>query len=335
MSLHFEAERNFVCELCGSAFHAKKTLEMHHAYKHSDIREFSCNLCNLTFKAKNALIRHYKVHSTEKEHKCWCGTAFKRMYNLRRHLKSVHGGDTILPPVRRVQPLDQPTKAPVSKTDLQNPSGITEKKEKTPKQRKKPYSGGVRGRSDQTEVMYQPVTSSAIVEQISQAVSENLKFVPPGLMNLDQKSLQPQPKDRFHRMSDLEHCYSIQQHGSPTTVPSPQRPQQTIVIQQQLTPHSQHADTPMMLPSDDGQQGLRYTGNPDDHGYANVMERPATVQHNIDPNDPFMQHMNTSIGNPNFIPQAVAYSTIMREYGSQFPFLSDGSNYQNYVNKAV
>ena len=65
------------------------------------------------------------------------------------------------------------------------------------------------------------------------------------------------------------------------------------------------------------------------------MERPAPLQHNIDPNDPFMQHMNTSLGNPNFIPQAVAYSTIMREYGSQFPFLPDGTNYHNYVNKAV
>jgi hypothetical protein len=33
---------------------------------------------------------------------------------VRRHLKAVHGADTILPPVRRVQPLDQPTKAPDS-----------------------------------------------------------------------------------------------------------------------------------------------------------------------------------------------------------------------------
>jgi hypothetical protein len=58
------------------------------------------------------------------------------MYNLRRHLKAVHGADTILPPVRRVQPLDQPTKAPVSKTDLLNPKLIAEKKEKVPKPRR-------------------------------------------------------------------------------------------------------------------------------------------------------------------------------------------------------
>jgi hypothetical protein len=85
----------------------------------------------------------------------------------------------------------------------------------------------------------------------------------------------------------------------------------------------------------DAQQRMRYNPNQDSQVYTNVMDRPAPLPHNIDPNDPFMQHMNTSLGNPNFIPQAVAYSTIMREYGSQFPFLPDGTNYHNYVNKAV
>ncbi|KAJ8304104.1 hypothetical protein KUTeg_017687 [Tegillarca granosa] len=123
MSLHFEGERNFVCEVCGAAFHAKKTLEMHHAYKHSEERNFACSECMLTFKAKNALKRHMKVHTCEKDHKCWCGTAFKRMYNLRRHLKAVHGTDDLLPPVRRVQTLDKVTKKPVPKPEkVQQPN---------------------------------------------------------------------------------------------------------------------------------------------------------------------------------------------------------------------
>ncbi|KAK3096932.1 hypothetical protein FSP39_004907 [Pinctada imbricata] len=119
MALHFEAERNFVCEMCGAAFHARKTLEMHHTYKHNDVRAFACNMCDKTFKAKNTLVRHMKVHSSDKEHRCWCGTAFKRMYNLRRHLQTVHDNHDshILPPVKRVKTLDTASKAPVSRTD--------------------------------------------------------------------------------------------------------------------------------------------------------------------------------------------------------------------------
>ena len=326
LSLHFEAERNFVCELCGAAFHAKKTLEMHHAYKHSDIRQYACSLCSLTFKAKNALKRHYKVHSTEKEHKCWCGTAFKRMYNLRRHLKAVHGADTILPPVRRVQPLDQPTKAPVSKTDLLNPKLIAEKKEKVPKPRRKPYQTMPRELANPE--MYQSITPTSIAEEIS----ESLKYTSM-LMNVDNQHNQS-------NLQQIEHCYSIQQQqqpqqSPPTPVPSPHRQPQTMRQQQQQQPHSQQPEPPQHMATPDAQQRMRYNPNQDSQVYTNVMDRPAPLPHNIDPNDPFMQHMNTSLGNPNFIPQAVAYSTIMREYGSQFPFLPDGTNYHNYVNKAV
>ncbi|XP_076104117.1 uncharacterized protein LOC143072871 [Mytilus galloprovincialis] len=320
LSLHFESERNFICELCGSAFHAKKTLEMHHAYKHSDIREYSCSVCSLTFKAKNALKRHYKVHSTEKDHKCWCGTAFKRMYNLRRHLKTVHGADTILPPVRRVQPLDQPTKAPVSKTDLQNPKIVAEKKEKVSKPRRKPYQTMPRELTNNPD-MYQSITPTSLADEIT----EGLKYVPSLLMNIDNR------RTDHNSMSSAEHCYSIQT-SPPTSAPSPHR--QQIMRQQQHTPHSQAEPTQHMT-TEDGQQGIRYNTSHDGQVYSNIMERPAPLPHNIDPNDPFMQHMNTSIGNPNFIPQAVAYSTIMREYGSQFPFIPDGTNYHNYVNKAV
>lgn len=113
---HFSTERNFICELCGAAFHAKKTLEIHHSYKHSSERRYKCPDCPMTFKARNALGRHAKIHSRTREHGCWCGAAFNRLYNLRRHMRLVHGSDEALPPIRRVEVLDhyQSVKQPVS-----------------------------------------------------------------------------------------------------------------------------------------------------------------------------------------------------------------------------
>lgn len=70
----------------------------------------------MTFKARNALGRHAKTHSRTREHGCWCGAAFNRLYNLRRHMRLVHGSDEALPPIRKVEVLDQyeSVKQPVS-----------------------------------------------------------------------------------------------------------------------------------------------------------------------------------------------------------------------------
>nr|KAG5709954.1 hypothetical protein BaRGS_029996 [Batillaria attramentaria] len=70
----------------------------------------------MTFKARNALGRHAKIHSRTREHGCWCGAAFNRLYNLRRHMRLVHGSDEALPPIRKVEVLDQyqSVKQPIS-----------------------------------------------------------------------------------------------------------------------------------------------------------------------------------------------------------------------------
>ena len=67
---------------------------------------FQCPDCPMTFKARNALGRHAKTHSRTREHGCWCGAAFNRLYNLRRHMRLVHGSDEALPPLRKVEVLD-------------------------------------------------------------------------------------------------------------------------------------------------------------------------------------------------------------------------------------
>ncbi len=108
VALHFSV-REFVCETCGAAFHAKKTLETHRIYKHSQDRAFPCTECPMTFKTLSSVRRHLRIHANSKQHKCSaCGIGFNRLYNLRRHMKSVHGTDNTLPPVKRVRLLDAP-----------------------------------------------------------------------------------------------------------------------------------------------------------------------------------------------------------------------------------
>jgi hypothetical protein len=53
MALHFEAQRNFMCEVCGASFHAKGTLESHIAFKHTDSRLFKYDQCGASFKVNN------------------------------------------------------------------------------------------------------------------------------------------------------------------------------------------------------------------------------------------------------------------------------------------
>ncbi|CAH1797166.1 unnamed protein product [Owenia fusiformis] len=107
MARHF-ASREWVCETCGAGFHTKKSLQTHHLYKHQEERTHVCTICNADFKTPNALRRHMRIHSTVNPFTCNCGQGFKRLYNLRRHMKNVHGSDEMLPPVKKVQVIDVP-----------------------------------------------------------------------------------------------------------------------------------------------------------------------------------------------------------------------------------
>ena len=115
---HF-SKRDHVCEICGAAFHDKQILEEHQLGVHSERRDFHCLECPKTFKLAKALHKHMKVHSGVKEHVCsYCGVAFRHRYNLRRHMRHLHGNDDPLPPIKRVGLLDkkvQPKPVPMMK----------------------------------------------------------------------------------------------------------------------------------------------------------------------------------------------------------------------------
>ncbi|XP_021371985.1 zinc finger protein 585A-like [Mizuhopecten yessoensis] len=326
MSLHFESQRNFVCEICGAAFHAKKTLEMHHAYKHNEDRKFTCDQCFLTFKAKNALKRHMKVHSAEKEYKCWCGTAFKRMYNLRRHLKAVHGADDLLPPVRRVNTLDSEKKNPGSRTDSLPMDKISTSGRK--KSTKKSLTAKF-GSSDH-DYFEARTTSTSGSKPEESVVNGNMTSDPNQSNEPMQFIAVTSTGPNISQAMVIDRQTDLMTHLAPSPTQSPRQPVPlSLQHGQSHLPAQHYIHPPSQISSQAGQGRTKF----DTHAgiYGNGMERQQHPQ-GMEPNNMYMQSSN-AIGGNNFIPQAVAYSTIMREYGTQFQFIPDPSNpsYHNFV----
>lgn len=336
MALHFEAERNFVCELCGSAFHAKKTLEMHHSYKHSEVRSYECSECMLTFKATNALKRHMKVHSVEKEHKCWCGTAFKRMYNLRRHLKSVHGTDEMLPPVRRVSTLDQAAKTPISKTDLvKRDAGISEEVSALARSILKKDDNY----EDVNAITRNIVETHVLVPIIAQPSSltsrpdsRDSTPVSVSMADITRDIRFDRPPSTASENHPSMHQQLTPLHPIPHPLPLPQQqvihPEELHRMRYQPSDssiydtHHHHQSHPHQYAQNQNNEHVQVNGR----GPEPASDRPQTTP-GLDGTDPYNMQINTSMNSNSIIPQAVAYSTIMREYGGQFPFLPDSSLY--------
>ncbi|KAK3879285.1 hypothetical protein Pcinc_016115 [Petrolisthes cinctipes] len=89
MELHQE-NRNFMCEICGNSFQALATLKDHHNFVHSEERNYKCSECNKKFKNNSSLARHLRIHSDDRPYQCHCGTSYKRLSHLKRHMSSAH-----------------------------------------------------------------------------------------------------------------------------------------------------------------------------------------------------------------------------------------------------
>lgn len=89
MDLHLE-KKNFMCEICGNSFHALATLKDHHQFVHSDERNYKCSECEKSFKNQSSLARHRRIHSDDRPYQCHCGTSYKRLSHLKRHMSSAH-----------------------------------------------------------------------------------------------------------------------------------------------------------------------------------------------------------------------------------------------------
>ncbi|XP_066981758.1 uncharacterized protein [Macrobrachium rosenbergii] len=121
MELH-AGNRNFMCELCGSSFHALATLKDHHNFVHSDERKYKCKECDKTFKNRSTLSRHNHTHSDARPYECKCGFRYKRYSHLKRHMSSAHKivlKSRTLKKFKRIDEIEANKEKPVSQEQAQ------------------------------------------------------------------------------------------------------------------------------------------------------------------------------------------------------------------------
>jgi hypothetical protein len=92
-----------LCELCGKGFRRPKYLMQHKTDIHSnDSKNFQCTICQKTYKQQRNLKLHWRLrHSNlvEKFSCPQCSTEFLYRFSLNKHLKSVHGVNSIRNPI--------------------------------------------------------------------------------------------------------------------------------------------------------------------------------------------------------------------------------------------
>jgi len=85
--------RPFMCDLCGTAYRQKGTLERH-KLTHSKVNKFACSTCGKYFRYKHYLAQHERVHNGVQPFKCaQCEKSFSQRSNLLKHEKQKHYTD--------------------------------------------------------------------------------------------------------------------------------------------------------------------------------------------------------------------------------------------------
>lgn len=88
-------DRPFNCEQCGRAFSKPESLAAHTA-AHATFSGLTCDVCNKQFTDKYALSRHTRTHlglTLREGFLCVeCGRTYMQKGNLRKHIRSRHGG---------------------------------------------------------------------------------------------------------------------------------------------------------------------------------------------------------------------------------------------------
>ena len=107
-------EKPFVCEVCNRGFRRKYDMKRHVQLIHkiqakeesrsytprqsnnNSAQQFECSTCNKQFSCLSHLRNHEVVHSEERPFQCiHCDKAFRRKYDMNRHIALVHGaGDS-------------------------------------------------------------------------------------------------------------------------------------------------------------------------------------------------------------------------------------------------
>jgi DNA-directed RNA polymerase subunit RPC12/RpoP len=99
MRTHADRPRPYSCIECGAAFYTRAILNAHMKSHEADRpRPYSCIECGAAFYTRGILNAHMKSHLSDDEvpFRCGeCGKGFTRKRNMRRHVLSMHPGDTL------------------------------------------------------------------------------------------------------------------------------------------------------------------------------------------------------------------------------------------------
>ena len=95
LKLKHENEKSYNCQNCDSVFGNIIAYQSHQKEKHR--KRHKCEECPKTYISSYGLKEHYRIEHLEiKDFKCdGCGKAFGRRQDLKKHIKNVHGMETI------------------------------------------------------------------------------------------------------------------------------------------------------------------------------------------------------------------------------------------------
>lgn len=127
IALHTESPQ-FICDVCGSQFQTKNSLQEHHLRLHAVGKNFSCEKCGKSFGRSSDLNRHLtNTHADAPLYTCHCGNKYKSLSSLQRHQLMNHDKvETKQNRLRKLYPVnvDKPAKKKLKK-DTTDPSSLT------------------------------------------------------------------------------------------------------------------------------------------------------------------------------------------------------------------
>lgn len=84
-------KKDHKCDLCSRAFITTTELASHKKSVHSDVRPIACKICDKAFKKRFNLRRHMLKHTGDKPHKCIiCSAAYADSSTLKKHWEKEH-----------------------------------------------------------------------------------------------------------------------------------------------------------------------------------------------------------------------------------------------------